>query len=81
MPGVTSGYRGARRSHDHARRGRKVDPKQRAAAYEKIAQQVQKDRPIVYLFHRNWLWAHNAKLTGLRTVPDGMVRVQGLRMN
>jgi peptide/nickel transport system substrate-binding protein len=58
-----------------------LDPKQRAAAYEKVAQQVQKDRPIVYLFHRNWLWAHNAKLTGLRTVPDGMVRVQGLRMN
>ena len=58
-----------------------LDPKQRAAAYEKIAQQVQKDRPIVYLFHRNWLWAHNAKLTGLRTVPDGMVRVQGLKMN
>ena len=58
-----------------------LDPKQRAAAYEKIAQQVSKDRPIVYLFHRNWLWAHSAKLTGLRTVPDGMVRVQGLKMN
>ncbi len=58
-----------------------LDPKQRAAAYEKIAQQVAKDRPIIYLYHRNWLWAHNAKLTGLRTVPDGMVRVQGLRMN
>ena len=42
---------------------------------------VQKDRPIIYLYHRNWLWAHNAKLTGLRTVPDGMVRVQGLKMN
>ena len=36
--------------------------------------QVQKDRPIIYLYHRNWLWAHTAKLTGLRTVPDGMVR-------
>jgi peptide/nickel transport system substrate-binding protein len=58
-----------------------LDPKQRAAAYEKIAQQVAKDRPIVYLFHRNWLWAHSAKLSGLRTVPDGMVRVQGLKMN
>ena len=42
---------------------------------------VAKDRPIIYLFHRHWLWAHNAKLTGLRTVPDGMVRVQGLKMN
>jgi len=58
-----------------------LDPARRAAAYDKIAQQVQKDRPIVYLYHRNWLWAHTTKLTGLRTVPDGMVRVQGLKMN
>jgi peptide/nickel transport system substrate-binding protein len=58
-----------------------LDPARRAATYDKIAQQVQKDRPIIYLYHRNWLWAHNAKLTGLRTVPDGMVRVQGLKMN
>jgi peptide/nickel transport system substrate-binding protein len=58
-----------------------LEPTQRAAAYDKIAQQVTKDRPIIYLFHRHWLWAHNAKLTGLRTVPDGMVRVQGLKMN
>ena len=42
---------------------------------------VGKDRPIIYLYHRHWLWAHTAKLTGLRTVPDGMVRVQGLKMN
>jgi peptide/nickel transport system substrate-binding protein len=58
-----------------------LDPARRMAAYDKIAQAVQKDRPIIYLYHRNWLWAHNAKLTGLRTVPDGMVRVQGLKMN
>ena len=58
-----------------------LDPARRAAAYDKIAQQVQKDRPVVYLYHRHWLWAHSAKLSGLRTVPDGMVRVQGLKMN
>ena len=57
-----------------------LDPAQRARLYETVAQHVSKDRPIIYLFHRNWLWAHNAKLTGLRTVPDGMVRVQGLKM-
>ncbi len=57
-----------------------LDPAKRAQAYDKIAAQVQKDRPIVYLYHRNWLWAHTAKLSGLRTVPDGMVRVQGLKM-
>jgi peptide/nickel transport system substrate-binding protein len=58
-----------------------LDPARRAAAYDKIAQQVQKDRPIIYLYHRHWLWAHSAKLSGLRTVPDGMVRLQGLKMN
>jgi len=58
-----------------------LDPAQRAKLYEVVATNVAKDRPIIYLFHRHWLWAHNAKLSGLRTVPDGMVRVQGLRMN
>jgi len=57
-----------------------LDPVRRAAAYDKIAQQITKDRPIVYLYHRHWLWAHTAKLTGLRAVPDGMVRVHDLRM-
>jgi peptide/nickel transport system substrate-binding protein len=58
-----------------------LDPAKRAAAYDKIAALIQKERPIVYMFHRHWLWAHSAKLSGLRTVPDGMVRVQGLKMN
>jgi len=58
-----------------------LDPAKRAATYDKIAAHIQKDRPVIYLYHRHWLWAHNAKLTGLRTVPDGMVRVQNLRMN
>ena len=44
------------------------------------AAETVKVRPVVYLFHRNWLWAFNKKLTGLRTVPDGLVRVQGLKM-
>jgi len=57
-----------------------LDPARRAAAYDKIAQALAKDRPIIYLYHRNWLWAHTAKLSGLRAVPDGMVRVQGLQM-
>lgn len=57
-----------------------LDPAARAKHYETVAAHVTKDRPIIYLYHRNWLWAHSAKLTGLRTVPDGMVRVQGLMM-
>ena len=56
------------------------DPAERKKVYEQIAARVLKDRPIVYLYHRNWLWAYNAKLSGLRTIPDGLVRVQGLKM-
>ena len=58
-----------------------LDPAERKKIYEQIATIVLKDRPIVYLFHRHWLWAHTAKLSGLRTIPDGLVRVQGLKMN
>jgi peptide/nickel transport system substrate-binding protein len=39
-----------------------------------------KERPIVYLYHRKWLWAYNPKLTGVREIPDGLLRVQGLKM-
>jgi peptide/nickel transport system substrate-binding protein len=58
-----------------------LDPVERKKIYEQIAAIVLQDRPIVYLFHRHWLWAHTAKLSGLRTIPDGLVRVQGLKMN
>ena len=51
----------------------------RAKLYEQVAANALKDRPIVYLYHRNWLWAHTGRLSGLRTIPDGLVRVQGLR--
>ena len=39
-----------------------------------------KERPIIYLYHRNWLWAYNAKLSGVRSMPDGLLRVTGLKM-
>ncbi len=58
-----------------------LDTKKRVQVYEQIAAIVSKERPIVYLYHRNWLWAHSARLAGLRAVPDGLVRVQGLRMS
>ncbi len=57
------------------------DAAERRALYEQLAAIVLKDRPIIYLYHRNWLWAYTNKLSGLRTVPDGLVRVQGLRFN
>jgi len=57
------------------------EPAERKKVYEQIAGRVLKDRPIIYLYHRNWLWAYNARLSGVRTVPDGLIRVSGMKMN
>ena len=56
------------------------EPAARKKVYEQIAAQVLKDRPIIYLYHRNWLWAYTAKLTGVRKVPDGLLRLDGLKL-
>jgi peptide/nickel transport system substrate-binding protein len=55
------------------------DLAERKKLFGEIAAIVLKDRPIVYLYHRHWLWAYSSKLSGLRTIPDGLVRVQDLR--
>ena len=51
----------------------------RRKAYEQLAAIVLKDRHLPH--HRHWLWAYSTKLSGLRTIPDGLVRVQGLKFN
>ncbi|MGJ7486027.1 ABC transporter substrate-binding protein [Variovorax sp. LT2P21] len=56
------------------------EPAERKKVFEQIAARVTKERPIVYLYHRNWLWAYNPKLTGVRNIPDGLLRVSGLSM-
>jgi len=56
------------------------DPAERKKVFEQIAAKVLKERPVIYLYHRNWLWAYNAKLAGVRGLPDGLLRVTGLKM-
>ena len=56
------------------------DAAERKKVYEQIAARVLKERPVIYLYHRNWLWAYNTKLAGVRGVPDGLLRVAGLTM-
>jgi peptide/nickel transport system substrate-binding protein len=58
-----------------------LDTAGRIKVFATLAAETVRERPIVYLFHRNWLWAYNKKLTGMRTIPDGLVRVQGLKMS
>ncbi len=52
---------------------------ERKKIYAEIAAIVLKDRPIIYLYHRHWLWAYSSKLDGFHPEPDGLVRLQDLR--
>jgi peptide/nickel transport system substrate-binding protein len=56
------------------------DPAQRKAIYENMTKTVLNDEPIIYLYHRKILIAHTAKLQGYRAMPDGLVRVTGLKL-
>jgi peptide/nickel transport system substrate-binding protein len=57
-----------------------TDPAQRKAIYEKLTKAVLNDEPLIYLYHRKLLIAHTTKLEGYRQMPDGLVRVIGLKL-
>ncbi|MBB4372075.1 peptide/nickel transport system substrate-binding protein [Bradyrhizobium sp. cir1] len=52
---------------------------QRKAIYAKLAKVLLDDLPIIYIYHRTLLIAHTKKLDGYRQMPDGLVRVVGLK--
>ncbi|MGY3491766.1 ABC-type transport system substrate-binding protein [Bradyrhizobium sp. USDA 4502] len=56
------------------------DPAQRKAIYEKMTRIVLNDEPIIYIYHRTLLIAHSTKVEGYRQMPDGLVRVVGLKL-
>jgi peptide/nickel transport system substrate-binding protein len=53
---------------------------ERKAIYEKLTKLVMEDEPIVYIYHRRILIAHTARLEGYKQVPDGLIRVVGLKL-
>jgi peptide/nickel transport system substrate-binding protein len=57
-----------------------ADPAQRKAIYEKLTKIVLDEDPLLYIFHRRLLIAHTARLEGYRQMPDGLVRVVGLKL-
>lgn len=58
----------------------KTDTAERKAIYGKIAQKLNTNGGIVYLYHRLVIIAHTARLEGYKQMPDGLVRVTGLRL-
>jgi len=56
------------------------DMGQRKAAYEKLTKVILEDIPKLYLYHRRVLIAHTDRLEGYKQMPDGLVRVVGLKL-
>jgi peptide/nickel transport system substrate-binding protein len=57
-----------------------TDPEKRKAAYEKAMAQIEADRPLIYLYHQAYIFAHSARLEGYQQRPDGIVRIQDMRL-
>ena len=65
-------------AHNEARM--KSEPAERKKAYEKVAAKYLAEGSILYLYHVQVLVAHSDKLDGYKQMPDGLVRVVGLKL-
>jgi peptide/nickel transport system substrate-binding protein len=52
----------------------------RKAIYENLTKLALDEEPILYIYHRRILIAHTNKLEGYKQMPDGLVRVTGLKL-
>src|SRR5689334_13486198 len=57
-----------------------TDTAKRKAIYERLAKAELDEEAILYLYHRRILIAHTTKLDGYKQMPDGLVRVIGLKL-
>jgi peptide/nickel transport system substrate-binding protein len=57
-----------------------TDQAQRKTIYEKLTKAALDDEPLLYIFHRKILIAHTTRLEGYKQMPDGLVRVVGLKL-
>ncbi len=54
------------------------DTEARKAKYSQAIEILLRDLPIVYLYHSQWIFAHNANLSGFQPFPDGIIRLGGV---
>ena len=57
-----------------------TDMAKRKEIYEKLTKLELEDEAILYLYHRRIIIAHTTKLDGYKQMPDGLVRVIGLKL-
>jgi len=57
-----------------------TDVAARKALYEKFDAIALDDLPIIYLYFEKWIWGTTAKLGGFIPYPDGMIRLEGMKL-
>jgi peptide/nickel transport system substrate-binding protein len=56
------------------------DPAARKKVFEQIAAKSIPNGGILYLYHRKMFFPHTTKLQGFKPMPDGLIRVVGLKL-
>jgi peptide/nickel transport system substrate-binding protein len=64
----------------HAAARATTDTAARNAAYEKLTAKFLAEGWIIYLYHPQYLIAHTDKVENFKPMPDGLVRVVGLKL-
>jgi peptide/nickel transport system substrate-binding protein len=64
----------------HAQARATNDVAQRKAIYEKMTAKFQANGWIIYLYHPQYLIATTTKVEGFKPMPDGLLRVVGVKM-
>jgi peptide/nickel transport system substrate-binding protein len=57
-----------------------TDPDKRVPIYREATAIEQHDVSHLVLFHFTWLWGVSDRVVGFRPMPDGLTRVQGLKL-
>ena len=80
QPQNTNGYCDPAVDAAHADARTKSTVADRKKAYEKVTEKYLTEGSIIYLYHAQILVALSDKLEGYRQMPDGLVRVVGLKL-
>ena len=57
----------------------KNDAAERKALYDKAAAIINRDRPLIVLYHQPWIFARAARLDGFTSYPDGIIRLTNVK--
>lgn len=57
-----------------------LDPAKRRTLYAQAVRKAAQDLPWIHLYHPQWIWATAAQLSGFRPHPDGLIRLEGIRI-